>query len=168
MGERCAIVDKCGICAATEPDQIRSTTIEIIVERMELQPGEDALHGGEMIRILRADEKVDIHETGFGGHIEPDLDVWEDQIDVREPIGGLVAKNLLVGVGDIVICRSDGLNDGRARLKRRDIVSPRIGPTKLVVEDGSWRMNMWLPPTPLRPPSNHYLSASNFPIYASA
>jgi len=107
MPQRRELIHNQGICTLTELDQLFSRAIEAVTEGMELEPLEDALDLIYVIGIFRTDEKVKVHITRFGEHIQTKLDVGEDELNPRQTAGFFVLENLLVGVRDILVSHSD-------------------------------------------------------------
>ena len=65
-----------------------------------------------MLRVLRADEQMEIYETSFRGRdVEPELNIRKDKLGVGQPPGRLMPQHLLVRVGDVVVCDRDRLNE---------------------------------------------------------
>ena len=94
--------------------------------RIELKACKDAPDLDEMIRVFRTDQKMNVNEARSCRHIEPDLDIGEDELNVGKTPGSMLPKHLFVRVGDVIVCNSDGLDLRRESFKRGEIVSPGI------------------------------------------
>jgi hypothetical protein len=116
--------------------------------RAELKSRKDSPNLVKMIRVLGANQKMKVNEAGFRRDIEPDLDVREDELNVRETPGNFMPKHLFVCVGDVIVCNSDGFDSGRESFQLGEVASPRIAATELVVQNGSGRVNVRLPAPP--------------------
>ncbi len=102
-----------------------------------------------MLRILRADEEVEIDEAAFRRrNVEPEFHVREDQLSAGQTAGRLVPQHLLVSIGHVVVRDRDGLDDGRGLLKRGQIIAPSIRAAELIVHDRAWRVDMRFPSPP--------------------
>jgi hypothetical protein len=118
-----------------------------------------------MIRVFWANQKMKVHEARLRRHIEPHLDVREDEPNVGKAPGNMLPKHLFVGVGDVIVCDGNGLDLRRKSLKRSEVIPPRIAATELVVQNSSGRMNVRLPAPPLRSTTDHchFLAVTNAP-----
>jgi hypothetical protein len=116
--------------------------------RYKLEACEDTPDLGKMIRVFGANQKMNVNEAGFRRRIKSYLDVREDELNVREPPGNFLPKNLFVRVGDVIVCNSDGFDSGRESFNLGEVGPPRIAGTELVVQNGSGRVNVRLPAPP--------------------
>jgi hypothetical protein len=64
-------------------------------------------------------------------------------------------KHLLVRVGEVIVCNSNGLNFGGETFQRGEVIRPGVTASELVVQNGSGRMDVRLPAPPLRPSIYH-------------
>src|SRR6185312_13275653 len=104
----------------------------------------------KMLRILRTDEQMEIDEaTPSGCHVQSQLHVGENELCMWQAAKCLVGQQLFVGISDIVVGDCDCLDEWHSILERGQILVPSIRTMKLVVHDGAWRMDMWLPSSPL-------------------
>ncbi|MEI5725799.1 hypothetical protein V7S54_31630 [Ensifer sp. CCNWLY38] len=134
--------------------------------RLELKPLKDAVQLGGVVRVLRADEEVDVDEAGLGGDVETQFDVREDELHIGQSAGQLVLEDFLVSVCKIVIRDRDCFDFRRRGLKRGEVGFPGRATAELIVEDGPWRMDVGFPATPFRSPTDHispYVTAGRCP-----
>src|SRR5882762_8296105 len=111
-----------------------------------------------MVWVFWADEKMKINEGAFGSrYIESQLHIGENQLCVRQPTSDLALQDLLIGVENVIVGDGDRLNIWRCGFKSGKIVVPGRGSFVLIVHHSTRRVNMWLPPAPFRPPTEHGL-----------
>ena len=155
MRERGSVILYCGIGAPAQADQFATSTVKPVVICMKLKSCQDASELCEMIGIFRANEKVNVHKPRFRGHVEPDFDVREDKLNVRQTTDPLLPNHFFISISDVVVRNSDGFNLRDQTFKHRQIISPGIGTTELVVQYSSRRVNVRLPTTPFRSSIEH-------------
>ena len=102
-----------------------------------------------MLRILRADEEVEIDKAPRRRNVEPEFHVGKDQLGSGQTAGRLVPQHLLLSIGHVVVRDRDRLDDWRDLLKRGQIIAPSIRAAELIVHDRAWRMDMRFPSPPL-------------------
>jgi hypothetical protein len=80
---------------------------------LEGQPLEEAIELIKVLRILGADQQVNIDPLAFDrAQGEAHLDVWENQLARREPAFGLRVAYTLIGFGAVVVRHADGTDRG--------------------------------------------------------
>jgi hypothetical protein len=123
--ERGSIISYCRIGTACQGGSDPTGTVKAVAMRIELKACKDTPDLGKMIRVFGANQKMKVNEAGFRRHIEPDLDVREDELNVRETPGNCMPKHLFVCVGDVIVCNSDGFDSGRESFKLGEVASPK-------------------------------------------
>jgi hypothetical protein len=108
-----SIISYCGISALAKSDQFFTSAVEAVAVRDELKSRKDATNLGEAIAVFRTNQEMKVHETRSRCHIEPHLDVREDELNVGKAPGKALPKHFFVRVCDVIVCNSNGFNFGR-------------------------------------------------------
>lgn len=108
-----------------------------------------------MVDISTTDQKVNVHEARFGRDIQTQLNVGKDQLHTGQATGRFVLKQLLVGVGDVIVSDRNCLDLGLQPFERREVGLLGIDCTELVLDYRAGGMNMRLPTVPFRTATDH-------------
>ena len=93
---------------------------------------------------------MEVHEARPRRHIEPHLDIREDELNVGKTPGNMLPKHLFVRVGDVIVCDTNCFNLGRDAFQRGQVIRPSVAASELVIENGSGSVDVRLPAPPLR------------------
>ena len=133
----------------TQIDQAFACAVECFIQPLKCQELEESLDLGQVVGIFGVDQQVHVHGALLRAHVEAHLNVRKEQGNPRRPSGVFVFVEFLIRVGHVIVGDADRLYLGQLVFECLDIGVPI--PLELVVEDGARRMDMRLPPAPLRP-----------------
>jgi hypothetical protein len=94
--ERRPIISNCRIRTLPKSDKVPTRAVKSVSMRVELQSAEDPLKFGDVVRIFGGHQKMKVNESGLRRHIEPDLDIGKNELNVGETPCSLLPEHMFI------------------------------------------------------------------------